>query len=169
MSAASASPVSFPSGSWTLYFHDPEDTKWSPDSYKKIGTFTNFTALWGALAAVEAGAFLSGMYFLMNDPSPPSWDHRSNINGGTYCIKVPEVAARETFERYAAASIIGLATTDAANKVVGISISPKKGFHIIKVWNAACKSFSTPTDLALLGEGTRVSDILYRRHVDQRF
>ncbi len=168
MAVASASS-SFPSGSWTLYFHDPEDTTWVPSSYKKIGTFVDFNGLWGTCKAIDAEHFLSGMYFLMRDPYPPMWEHRSNIHGGTYCIKVPEAVAQETFQRYAAASILDMATSDARNTIVGISISPKKGFHILKVWNSNCKAYHEPSEIALLGEGAKLSDVLYRPHTDQKF
>lgn len=166
MAAASAS---FPSGSWTLYFHDPEDSSWSPDSYKKIGTFSDFMKFWGTLKRIDTERFLSGMFFLMRDPFPPMWEHRTNIHGGSYCIKVPEAHANETFQRYAAAAVLDMATLDSKNTVVGVSISPKKGFHILKVWNSSCKAYHVPADLAMLGDATKVADVLYRPHVDQKF
>lgn len=171
-SAASSAttPVAFPSGSWTLYFHDPEDTNWTPASYKKLGTLKSFADLWGSFSAIDAERFRAGMYFLMRDPYLPLWEHRSNIDGGSYCIKVPELQSQETFQRYSAAAILDLASTDKANTIVGVSISPKKGFHIIKIWNSSAKKFHSPlTDLAVLGDGMRLSDVLYRPNTDQRF
>jgi len=167
--ASSLSSIPFPSGAWTLYFHAPDDTNWTPSSYYKIATVSNFSELWGTLAAIDTDHFLTGMYFLMRDPFPPMWEHRTNIHGGTYCIKVHESIAQETYQRYAAASILGDATTDAANTIVGVSISPKKGFHILKVWNNNCRSYHTPTEIAVLGDGLRHTDVLYRPHVDQKF
>jgi hypothetical protein len=169
--SASSSEVvgtAFPSGAWTLYFHAPDDTTWTPASYHKLGTFRTFEALWGTMNRISADHFLAGMFFLMRDPFPPMWENRSNIHGGTYCLKVT-TAAHETFQRYAAASILDCATSDERNTIVGVSISPKKGFHILKVWNANSKSFHAPTELALYGEGIRHADILYRPHVDQKF
>ncbi len=168
-SPATSAVEAFPSGAWTLYFHAPDDTTWTPASYHKLGTFTNFQALWGALQRIDAAHFLTGMFFLMRDPFPPMWEHRSNISGGTYCVKVPESTAHETFQRYAAASVLDLATSDSRNTVVGVSISPKKGFHILKVWNNSCKTWNKPSELVLLNEGLRHSDILYRPHVEQKF
>ena len=168
---ASSSEVvgtAFPSGAWTLYFHAPDDTTWTPASYHKLGTFRTFEALWGTMNRISADHFLAGMFFLMRDPFPPMWENRSNIHGGTYCLKVT-TAAHETFQRYAAASILDCASSDERNTIVGVSISPKKGFHILKVWNANSKSFHAPTELALYGEGIRHADILYRPHVDQKF
>lgn len=167
--SSAAAETSFPSGAWTLYFHAPDDSNWSPSSYIKIGSFRSFETLWGSLRRIDAEHFLTGMFFLMRDPFPPMWEHRSNIHGGTYCIKVPESNAHETFHRYAAASILDSATTDERNTIVGVSISPKKGFHILKIWNNNCKTYHTPTELLTLGEGIRHADILYRPHVDQKF
>lgn len=160
--------VAFPSGSWTLYFHDPADTDWRPESYKRIGTFHDFPAFWGALNTINNSRFLNGMYFLMRDPYLPLWEHRSNIHGGSYCIKVPEAQAAETFQRYAAAAILRLVTAQEKNEIVGVTISPKKGFHILKLWNVTSKMFHEPTDISVYGEGMKAADVLYRPHVDQK-
>lgn len=159
---------SFLSGSWTLYFHDPEDSSWKPDSYKKIGTFSSFSAFWGALKKIDSERFLAGMFFLMKDPFLPLWEHRSNIHGGSYCIKVPEQSAYELFQRYAAAAALDVISLDKQNTIVGITISPKKGFHILKVWNMSSKSFHAPTDIHLYADGVKPTDVLYRPHVDQK-
>lgn len=168
MSAAASSIVSFPSGSWTLYFHDPEDTKWSPESYIRIGTFSDFQSLWSTLKHISSERFLAGMYFLMRDPYLPLYEHRSNIHGGTYCIKIPEAAASETFQRYAAAAILKIVTREEKNAIVGVSISPKKGFHILKLWNLTCRLYNKPSDIQIYGDGMKLPDILYRPHTDQK-
>lgn len=168
MASVSDTAVSFPAGSWSLYFHDPSDTNWSPDSYKKLGVFTDFKGLWATLKTIGDERFRAGMYFLMKDPCVPLWEHRSNIHGGSYCIKVPESSAIETFHRYAAASILEIASVDTKNVIVGVTISPKKGFHILKIWNSSCKSYNNPSDISILSDGLKTADIIYRPHVDQK-
>ena len=176
-----ATATTFPSGSafaaaagsekpstWTLYFHVPEDTSWSPDSFKVIGTFSDFPDLWATLARIEDPKFLSGMFFVMRNPYPPLWENRVNIRGGSYSIKVPEKSARETFERYVAAGILNIIGKDAANDIVGVSISPKKGFHILKIWNLDAKTYHRPTEINVYGDGMIVSDIIYKPHLDQK-
>jgi len=170
MSTVDGTPdAAFPSGSWTLWFHDPEDTDWKPDSYKKIGVFCDFAGLWGGLSAISTEHFLSGMYFFMRGDTMPLWEHRSNIHGGSYCIKVPEAMAQETFHRYVAGAVLGLVATDAANTITGVTISPKKGFHILKIWNSSCKMYHAPSEIRLLGEGMKSTDVLYRPHTDAKF
>jgi len=166
--SSSASLPSFPSGSWTLHFHDPEDNTWSPDSFQKIGTFSNYSELWGTLKHIGDERFLSGMYFLMKDPYLPLWEHRTNIQGGTYCVKVPESKAIETFQRYIAAAILEIVATDVNNKIVGVTISPKKGFHIIKLWNLNSKLYKNPTEIKCYGDDMKIADVLYRPHVEQK-
>jgi hypothetical protein len=158
----------FPSGSWTLYFHDPADTIWTPESYKQIGTFSKWDDIWGTMQAISSERFLSGMYFLMRGSYLPLWEHRSNIHGGSYCIKVPEAAAFETFQRYSAAGILDIVSSEPKNSIVGVTISPKKGFHILKLWNLSSRLYNKPTDIGLYGEGVKLADVIYRPHVDQK-
>ena len=159
---------SFPFGAWTLYFHDPEDTTWTPDSFKVIGSFQNFPDLWATLKRIGEAKLLAGMFFMMRDPYPPLWENRANIRGGSYCIKVPERTASETFVRYVAAGILNLIQTNPSNQIAGVSISPKKGFHILKIWNTEAKAFHKTNDIQILGDGMILSDIIYRPHVDQK-
>ncbi len=154
--------------SWTLYFHDPEDSSWTPESYKVLGSFTSFPDLWATLARIGETKFLSEMFFLMRDPYPPLWENRINIRGGSYSIKIPERSAFETFERYAAAGILQMIGKEAGNQIVGVSISPKKGFHILKIWNLDAKMYHKPTEVQVLGDGMLVSDIIYKPHLDQK-
>lgn len=163
-----ATSDSFPSGSWTLYFHDPEDSSWTTESYKVIGSFQNFPDMWAAFQRIGTAKLLSGMFFLMRDPYPPSWENRANIRGGSYCIKIPESSTYETFCRYSAAGVLQMISENTTNQVVGVSISPKKGFHIMKLWNTEAKSYHKSTDIRILGDGMILSDILYRPHVDQK-
>ena len=171
--AAASSTISiaagdFPSGSWTLHFHDPADTNWTPGSYKKIGTFTRFSDLWATFDRIGAERFNAGMFFLMRDPYVPLWEHRSNKRGGSYCIKIPEAYAQETFQRYVASSILELTSKIAENAIVGVSISPKKGFHILKLWNLSCTAYNKPTDVHIYGDCMKLADIIYRPHVEQK-
>lgn len=168
MSLSSTVGGAFPSGSWTLYFHDPADTTWNPDSYKRIGTFSDFPSFWGAMKTIDSERFLAGMFFFMKDPFLPLWEHRSNIHGGSYCIKVSEASAFETFQRYAAGAILNIVSREEKNNIVGVTISPKKGFHIMKLWNLTSKLYNQPTDIGIYGEGLKSADVLYRPHVDQK-
>jgi hypothetical protein len=91
-----------------------------------------------------------------------------NIRGGSYCIKVSQNQSFELFQRYiAAATLDQVSKRPVENKIVGVSISPKKGFHIIKIWNKDGNQGDIK-DLALLDETIKAAEILYRPNVNQR-
>jgi hypothetical protein len=164
----SPTPVNFLNGSWSLYYHDTQDQSWTEESYKKVATFNNYKTLWAALGTIGADKFNNGMWFFMLDPHPPLWENSMNIRGGSYCIKVGQNQSFEIFQRYIAAATLNLVSKrPVENKIVGVSISPKKGFHIIKIWNSNGSQDSLQ-DLALLDESLKVQDILYRPNVNQR-
>ena len=158
----------FPTGSWSLYYHDTQDQNWTEDSYKKIWTFSDYKTLWSTMREIGSDRFTNAMWFFMLDPHPPLWENYMNIRGGSYCIKVGQTLSYELLQRYMAAATLGqVSKRPDENKIVGISISPKKGFHIIKVWNTngECGDLK---DLVLLDETMNAKDILYRPNVNQR-
>lgn len=178
-----ASSLPFPSGvPWTLYYHGTGDSEWHSKSYKKLGTFHSFEELWGAMKHIE-DKFAHGMYFLMKgQPNPevagedpkwekghhaPLWEHKYNIHGGAYCVKVG-YDALNVFQHYAASAILGELSLNPANPIIGVTISPKKGFFILKLWNLSADSFKDPRDVKLLLPGIATTDILYRAHGDAR-
>ena len=162
-------PEPISAGPVSLYYHGQNDDDWSwPRSYKKIGTFTDYSELWGAFKRMTEPQFIGGMFFLMVDPYLPVWEHKDHMYGGTYCINIKETSAFETFQVYAAAMGERLVTKTDANRIVGLSISPKKGFHIMKIWNADAKH-SNVNDIHLYAPDMKASDIRFRANTDQRF
>lgn len=179
---SSAAATALPSFQWSLYYHATQDSEWHAGSFAYLGTFTSFPELWGGLKRIETH-FPHGMYFLMKGVPqagthgrdtkwerghhPPLWEHRYNNLGGAYCVKV-EKEALNVFQHYAAAAILGEVTKDPANPIIGVTISPKKGFSILKLWNLSADTFNDPKDVKLLPVAVKTPDILYRRHGDAR-
>jgi hypothetical protein len=153
---------------WTLYHHDPDNEDWSEESYKKIGTPANFEEMFAMMKEIGSARFLEGMYFWMKDPYPPMWENKMNKRGGSYSIKIHQDHALECFERYMTAAIMNLIALDAENTIVGVSISPKKGFNIIKLWNLHSLTYKAETDVRVLVSQITHVDIIYRPHVDQK-
>ena len=159
-----------PTGSWTLYFHAPDDRSWAPDSYKRIHTVGTWEDLGATLRELGSGRLTNGMVFAMRGSTSPLWEHHSNIRGGCYCLKVSRRAALEVFTRYLAAAASECVTTDPdANPIVGVTISPKKGFVIIKLWNTDGRAHRDPAEIVPLHEEVNIAEILYRPHVEQKF
>jgi hypothetical protein len=127
---------------------------------------------WEGLGAVlrEMGTqrIMNGMMFTMRGDTSPLWENKANIRGGSYCLKVSRRIAEDVYQRYLAAAALGVATTNASNPIVGVTMSPKKGFCIIKLWNATSTAFNNPTDVVMLHDEIKSGEILYRPHTDQK-
>lgn len=165
-----AAPIhAIPTGSWTIYVHEPDDKSWTSDSYKRISPITSWEMLGSVIRELGAHRITNGMMFGMRGDTSPLWENSANIRGGSYCIKVNRRNAAEIYQLYLVAAASGSATTDAAaNPIVGVTMSPKKGFCIIKLWNANAKAFKNPSDIVILHDEIKVEEILYRPHTDQK-
>ncbi len=157
-----------PTGSWTAYFHEPEDKSWTAESYKRLQTLTSWEALGALLRELGTHKTTNGLLRVMRGEYSPLWENKANIRGGSYCLKITRKNSVEVFTRYLAAAALGIAANDAGNEIVGVTISPKKGFCIIKIWNLNAKSYNSPSDLPLLHEEVKEEEILYRPHTEQR-
>lgn len=171
VAAAPGSPGlhAIPTGSWTIYVHEPDDKSWTSDSYKRISPVSSWELLGSVLRELGTHRITNGMMFGMRGDTSPLWENSANIRGGSYCIKVNRRNAGELYQLYLAAAASGAATTDpVANPIVGVTMSPKKGFCIIKLWNANAKAFKNPSDIVILHDDIKVDEILYRPHTDQK-
>jgi hypothetical protein len=172
--AAAAAPAipaathAIPTGSWTIYFHEPEDPLWTAASYKLLQRVTSWEALGAILRELGPHKTTNGLLRIMRGDISPLWENKANIRGGSYCLKVPRRSAIEVFTRYLAAAATNSCAKVAANEIVGVTISPKKGFCIIKIWNLNAKAFCKPSDLELLHDEVKEAEIIYRCHTDQR-
>ncbi len=170
VAAPPSSPVvhPIPTGSWTVYFHEPEDKSWTAESYKRIQVVNNWEALGAVIRELGPHKTMNGLLRIMKGDVSPLWENKANIRGGSYCLKISRRNAVEVFQRYLAAAALGTAAKDPANEIVGVTISPKKGSCIIKVWNLNAKVFNSAVDLPLLHEEVKAEEILYRAHTEQR-
>lgn len=120
---------------WCLYFHDPYDMNWEYNSYKFITTissvenfieiYKNFIDLWSR-----------GMFFIMREHIMPRWEDDNNKNGGCFSFKINK---NEIIDKFFEVSSQILGETLGKNDIIssninGISICPKKNYHIIRIW-----------------------------------
>jgi len=150
-----------PTGSWTLYFHSVEETKWTLQTFIKVGTMTNWGQFWAIIDAVTPEAFADGMFFMMRDPSPPLWESHFHIRGGCYSFRCSKKNVADAFLDYVIACMLGQASLNKDNYINGISISPKRGFNIVKIWNGDSKAHH---DIAEINCGLNLiqtSDLIY--------
>ena len=72
---------------WTIYFHDPADSSWTLDSYRRLGDIATVAEFWQMQETI-APSVTTGMFFAMREHVFPCWDDKSNIEGGCVSIKV---------------------------------------------------------------------------------
>jgi hypothetical protein len=161
------------SGSWTLWYHCPEENKWSLNTFTKIHTshtWSDFATIFDIIKRspqrltdnhVTSDIISDGMFFLMRDPMPPLWENSANIRGGGYSFRTARKDATDIFYTYCLATMAEIISTNPENKINGISISPKKGFNIIKIWNTNADRFNNPKDLKQIIREVRMEDAIY--------
>lgn len=117
--------------SWVMWEHGVKDPDYSMKAYTKIyqaDTLEDFLSYQRRMPGMN-----TSMYFLMRAGFRPRWDDPENINGGAYKFKIDNNHTNVTWLELAV-RLIGETICDEANKVVGMSISPRKSFSTIRVW-----------------------------------
>jgi translation initiation factor 4E len=119
---------------YTFWYHNPNDTDWTPESYHQILSIKTVEEFWlmNSHFVQKKDMIENGMFFMMIDVVYPIWEDPANINGGSVSWKVE----KKYSVKYWLDSIIHLISGNFfdAQNITGISISPKKGFNIIKLW-----------------------------------
>ena len=157
-----------PTGSWTVYFHSPEETKWTLNTFVSLGSMKTWHQFWSIMEVLKTESFSDGMFFLMRDPAPPLWESHYHIRGGCYSFRCQKKEAADVYLTYISAAMLGGAATSDDNKINGISISPKRGFNIIKVWNTDAQKFSQPSTLCTSISTVKESEIIYTPFVQKK-
>jgi len=117
---------------WILWYHDPDDTNWSLESYKKIYEFNTVEDFWRLYNNLPS--IVNSMFFLMKKGHPPIWEVPQNINGGAWLYKFPKKMA-DCFWTKFSMYLIGETLMDETEDLIGISISPKIFNVTIRIWN----------------------------------
>jgi hypothetical protein len=158
-----------PTGSWTLYFHSPEETKWTLNTFVNLGSMKTWRDFWTVIDTLKQESLSDGMFFMMRDPSPPLWESHQNIRGGCYSFRCQKKDASDIYLNYIIASMLGTLQNDSENRINGLSISPKRGFNIIKVWNTDAQKFNSTSDISSeVSVSIRESDVMYTPFVQKK-
>lgn len=161
------SPI--PTGPWTLYFHSPEETKWTLNTFVNLGAMRTWADFWTVIEIVGQDSFADGMFFMMRDPAPPLWENHQHIRGGCYSFRCPKKDASDVCIAYMIACMLGGAAKNSTNRINGISISPKRGFNIIKIWNSDAGTFESPSDInTYVSPVIKECEIIYTRFVQKK-
>jgi hypothetical protein len=167
---------SFPTGSWTLYYHPSREKRWSLESFEKIAVVKNAKEVLSIFK--ELGEKIKGgMYFWMREGIPPLWENFQNIRGGSYSIRGTGDAGIRIFKIYSLGTMMNCITSNKNDIINGISISPKLqgfgnnqkvGYFIIKIWNKDSDLFHSKTNLLCAEENIVYDDIIYTPHVEKK-
>ena len=121
---------------WTLWQHDPYNSNWDISSYNILYHITDLHQFWTIYNLMNIECLKYNMLFLMKQDIEPLWESESNINGGYISIKVVNKSIYDIWLELSMGLIgeyIFINKTNIEN-INGISISPKKGFCILKIW-----------------------------------
>ena len=148
---------------WCLWYHDPNNSDYSLESYIKIASITDIATFWSVFEAISTEAWNSGMFFFMKDGFRPLWDAPENDKGGAWSKKVAAADTYNVFLDCMVHCLAGKFLKSNNDVVVGVTLSPKGNFHIIKVWN----STTTVSDRKLFSPSLKMKlgdDIAYKAH-----
>ena len=114
---------------YSFWFHNPNDTNWSIESYHEILHFTTIEEFWVLMESIKKEYVENGMFFMMRDSTKPIWEDDQNCMGGCWSYKVDKKDVYRVWIELSA-KIIAEDTVDDENwdLINGISISPKKTF-----------------------------------------
>ena len=159
---------------WVVWYHNPSDKSWDRESYKdilEIASLEDFFVLknsWqNCLPLVSEGMFFL-MRKLKNDKVIyPQWEDINNKHGGYWSFKIDKDKAQDVWFKLCGFTIGEYICENNKESlhVNGISISPKKNFCIIKIWNNNSKKEDTKllsSKLDLLN----MSEVKYSSHLE---
>jgi len=151
---------------YSLWYHDLNDNNWSLNSYTKITEIYSIRDFWSIYKSIEN--FLNGIFFLMRENIPPVWESAENLNGGYWTFKINNDILMDSWVYLSIQCITqNLIKIDQnsnnEHQINGLSISPKQGNSIIKIWNNKIK-FNDPKLLDINVEKFDMSMSFYRAH-----
>jgi hypothetical protein len=73
------------------------------------------------------------------------------------------------FHKYIIGAMTHTVASVAANKLMGVTISPKRGFNVINIWNEDFAAHSSNDGIKLITKLVGPEEIRYTRHVDKKF
>lgn len=152
---------------WSLYFHLSNDTDWGITGYKVImQDIKHPLELIELRKAINESIVIKSMLFIMRSSINPMWEDDANKHGGSFSFKIPSAVIHSVWWDFVFA-LCGHTLTknpDHMRLINGLTISPKLGHSIIKIW---LKDLSLQNYEILNLEGIRGLDSqkpLFKKH-----
>ena len=115
--------------------HKAKDSNWSETSYIKICNFNDIETFWSYNKILNNQLFNDKMIFVMKEDVKPIWEDPKFRNGGYWSFKVSNSNILNVFTQIVIKIITNNIQHNSGHVIYGVSTSPKRGFHIIKIWN----------------------------------
>ena len=159
---------------WSIWYHNPIDKNWSLGSYIKMLEIDTIEDFWKLFNSWEdcLPPISEGMFFLMRKLENgtyinPLWEDKNNRSGGFWSFKINKEDANLIWKELSINLISETISKNVQNTMMinGISISPKRNFCIIKIWN----NNTSLCDKVLLNNkisNINFSECMYKCHVD---
>ena len=121
---------------------------------------------WDMFTILKTSHFQNGMFFIMRGDIKPMWEDRHNVDGGCWSFRVNKKDVPKTWQELVMYSLGEslMKEPNYSKTINGISISPKRSFSILKIWNNNVKI--NESNLLNSVEGLNMNEIMYKPHVD---
>lgn len=159
---------------WILWYHNPLDKKWDLSSYTKIMEFDTIESFWSLYTSWDSilPKVHDGMFFLMRRLKNgqyiyPLWEDKYNKRGGFWSFKITKDESHDIWEKLSVYLVGEQMGRDADNPMLfnGISVSPKKNFCIVKIWNSDYTQKSHDL-LSNKMDFLNLNEVMYKCHND---
>lgn len=150
---------------WSYYYHLPNDKNWNVESYITISpNIKTLETLIAINESVTDHIIKNCMLFVMKRGIKPMWEDPQNRNGGCFSYKVINKTVCQVWRKLMYLLCGNSLTVDPKHSemVNGITISPKKGFCIVKIWLSSCK-LQDPTIVTNI-DGLMKNGCLFKAH-----
>tara|TARA_B110000093_G_C12787095_1_gene333025 strand:- start:101 stop:640 length:540 start_codon:yes stop_codon:yes gene_type:complete len=153
---------------WILWAHLPQDPDWSLDSYKIIGKATTIEEAISITRSLPVILVKNCMLFFMREGVKPHWEDAQNRNGGCFSYKILDKNIIETWKLmcYVVSGNSLSKNNDFNSKIMGITISPKKKFCIIKIWMSDCTNQNPAVIIDRIAD-VQPNGCLFKKHVPE--
>lgn len=128
---------------WHMWYHNPGERDYSKSSFvdlfpKPIESLEELIILFNSWDEALPDAN-QGMYYLMREvktgPIYPCREDPNNQNGGYWTCKINTDDATEVWKKLCFLMVNETVVEDW-QKINGVSITPKQGFCLVKIWNS---------------------------------
>jgi len=146
---------------WEFWIHPQHNTSWSLDSYSSICKFTTVEEMCAVMSVLPREFVQKSMLFIMKKGIAPMWEDPQNRNGGAFSYQIANEYVPDNWERlvYSVLGEYATKNTEISNAMTGITISPKKGYCILKIWMNTC-AYQNPCVITSMGS----AGCLFKKH-----